>query len=238
MFWSVMPWCGRCARPVIPSPPRTISRSCGPRANQFDLVLLDLDLGGAGLVQEQHIIRLREHGAAVLIVSAAGSPRHVQRMLRAGALGVVAKSDSMDDLGAAVGAALSGRPWMSPMLAQAITLDQVDRPVLSDQELLALQLYACGLETRQRSSTDGGGQQYCQAVHRSGSRQVRESGSDGPNEDRALHHRGRGRLHLARRHRRAGGLNMTPGSPQSLTPIRGTNAGRRCLRGIRNRLRV
>lgn len=113
---------------------------------QFDLVLLDLDLGGAGLVQEQHIIRLREHGAAVLIVSAAGSPRHVQRMLRAGALGVVAKSDSMDDLGAAVRAALSGRPWMSPMLAQAITLDQVDRPVLSDQELLALQLYACGLK--------------------------------------------------------------------------------------------
>ncbi len=113
---------------------------------QFDLVLLDLDLGGAGLVQEQHIIRLREHGAAVLIVSAAGSPRHVQRMLRAGALGVVAKNDSMDDLGAAVSAALSGRPWMSPMLAQAITLDQVDRPVLSDQELLALQLYACGLK--------------------------------------------------------------------------------------------
>ncbi len=113
---------------------------------QFDLVLLDLDLGGAGLVQEQHIIRLREHGAAVLIVSAAGSPRHMHRMLRAGALGVVAKSDSMDDLGAAVSAALSGRPWMSPMLAQAITLDQVDRPVLSDQELLALQLYACGLK--------------------------------------------------------------------------------------------
>lgn len=112
----------------------------------FDLVLLDLDLGSAGLVEERDIIRLRESGAAVLIVSAAGSPRHVQRMLRAGALGVVAKSDSMDDLSAAVDAALSGRPSMSPMLAQAIALDHVDRPILSDQELLALQLYACGLK--------------------------------------------------------------------------------------------
>jgi DNA-binding NarL/FixJ family response regulator len=113
---------------------------------RFDLVLLDLDLGSAGLVAEDQILRLRELGNAVLIVSAAGSPRHVQRMLRAGALGVVAKHDSLTDLGAAVSAALAGEPWMSPMLAQAIALDQIDRPVLSDQELLALQLYACGLK--------------------------------------------------------------------------------------------
>lgn len=112
----------------------------------FDLVLLDLDLGPAGLVEEHDVARLSELGTAVLIVSAAGSPRHVQRMLRAGALGVVAKNDSMDDLSAAVAAALRGEPWMTPMLAQAIALDHVDRPTLSDQELLALQLYACGLK--------------------------------------------------------------------------------------------
>ena len=70
----------------------------------------------------------------------------LRRMLRAGAVGVVAKNDSMTDLGDAVEAALRGEPWMSPLLAQAIAADDAHRPALSDQELLALRLYACGLK--------------------------------------------------------------------------------------------
>lgn len=111
-----------------------------------ELALLDLDLGEQGLVDEQIVELLRADGAAVLIVSALGSPRHLRRMLRAGALGVVAKSDNMDDLTAAIAAALRGEPWMSPMMAQAIVTDDGERPQLSDQELLALRLYACGLK--------------------------------------------------------------------------------------------
>jgi DNA-binding NarL/FixJ family response regulator len=112
----------------------------------LDVVLLDLDLGEAGLADEHDVARLHQRGTSVLVVSALGSPRHVRRMLRAGAVGVVAKHDSMDDLASAVDAALRGEPWMSPMLAQAIAVDDVDRPNLSDQELLALRLYACGLK--------------------------------------------------------------------------------------------
>lgn len=111
-----------------------------------ELILLDLDLGAAGLADDQFVADMHRRALPVLIVSALGSPRHVRRMVQAGAVGVVAKSDSMSDLYAAVAAALAGEKWMSPVLAQAIAVDNVDRPKLSDQELLALRLYACGLK--------------------------------------------------------------------------------------------
>ncbi|MGB3484112.1 MAG: response regulator transcription factor [Mycobacterium sp.] len=126
---------------VADSPAEVTAESRG-----FDLVLLDLDLGAEGLADARDVARLNELDTPVLIVSAAGSPRHVRRMLQAGAVGVVAKSDSLEDLLAAVEAALRGETWMSPMLAQALVVDNTERPVLSDQELLALQLYACGLK--------------------------------------------------------------------------------------------
>lgn len=124
----------------------TVAHTVDELVGQPDLVLLDLDLGAAGLADEHAVAALHGRGSAVLIVSALGSPRHLRRMLRAGAVGVVAKNDSMTDLGDAVEAALRGESWMSPMLAQAIAVDDAHRPVLSDQELLALRLYACGLK--------------------------------------------------------------------------------------------
>lgn len=99
------------------------------------------------LADEQIVAELTGRGVAVLIVSALGSPRHVRRMLHTGVAGVVAKSDSMDDLRDAVSAALAGQKWMSPVLAQALVIDRdADRPNLSDKELEAFRLYACGLK--------------------------------------------------------------------------------------------
>lgn len=112
-----------------------------------DLILLDLDLGAAGLADDRFVTQMRQEKTPVLIVSALGSARHLRRMLQAGAVGVVAKSDSLAHLTDAVDAALRGERWMSPMLAQAFAVDSdADRPKLSDQELLALRLYACGLK--------------------------------------------------------------------------------------------
>lgn len=112
----------------------------------IELILLDLDLGAAGLADAGFVAEMSDRGTPVLIVSALGSARHVRRMIQAGAVGVVAKTDSVADLLDAVAAALNGDQWMSPMLAQAIAVDNVERPNLSDQELLALRLYACGLK--------------------------------------------------------------------------------------------
>jgi len=124
----------------------TVAVTVDELVGQPDLVLPDLDLGAAGLADEHAVAQLHGRGIAVLIVSALGSPRHLRRMVRAGAVGVVAKNDGLTDLGDAVEAALRGEQWMSPMLAQAIAADDAHRPALSDQELLALRLYACGLK--------------------------------------------------------------------------------------------
>lgn len=115
--------------------------------DQLDLLLLDLDLDSGGLADEQTVAELTARGVAVLIVSALGSPRHVRRMLAAGVAGVVAKSDGAEDLAGAINSALAGQKWMSPALAKALVIDHdAHRPKLSDNELEALRLYACGLK--------------------------------------------------------------------------------------------
>lgn len=115
--------------------------------DDLELLLLDLDLDAGGLADEQTVADLTGRGVAVLIVSALGSPRHVRRMLAAGVAGVVAKSDGMQELCSAIDAALAGQKWMSAVLAKALVIDHdADRPKLSDNELEALRLYACGLK--------------------------------------------------------------------------------------------
>lgn len=115
--------------------------------DDLQLLLLDLDLDAGGLADERTVSDLTERGITVLIVSALGSPRHVRRMLAAGVAGVVAKSDGTQELCAAIDAALAGHKWMSPVLAKALVIDHdADRPKLSDNELEALRLYACGLK--------------------------------------------------------------------------------------------
>lgn len=136
----------------------------------IELVLLDLDLGPAGLVDEDTVLRLRERGSPVLVVSALGSRRQLQRIIAAGVLGVVGKADGTDDLLAAVTAALAGRTWTAPMLAQAMATDDAIRPELSEQELLALRLYACGLKldsvARRMGIASSTAKQYIDRVRR------------------------------------------------------------------------
>jgi DNA-binding NarL/FixJ family response regulator len=115
--------------------------------DDLQLLLLDLDLDADGLADEHTVAELTARGVAVLIVSALGSPRHVRRMLAAGVAGVVAKSDGTQELYAAIDAALTGQKWMSKVLAKALVIDHdADRPKLSNNELEALRLYACGLK--------------------------------------------------------------------------------------------
>lgn len=115
--------------------------------DELDMLLLDLDLDAGGLADERIVAELTARGVPVLIVSALGSARHVRRMLAAGVAGVVAKTDGADDLAGAIKCALVGQKWMSPALAKALVTDHdADRPKLSDNELEALRLYACGLK--------------------------------------------------------------------------------------------
>ena len=115
--------------------------------DDIDVVLLDLDLGAAGIADDAVVERLVGSGVGVVILSALASSRHVRRMIRAGSAAVVSKHDGLSDLHKAVEAALAGSTWMTPTLARAV-LDDPDaqRPALSHRELEALRFYACGMK--------------------------------------------------------------------------------------------
>lgn len=80
---------------------------------EVELVLLDLDLGARGDATPM-IAPLRERGVRVVIVTGVSDRVRHAACLRAGALGVVSKSASFDELTTAVERALAGEPLVDP----------------------------------------------------------------------------------------------------------------------------
>jgi two-component system, NarL family, nitrate/nitrite response regulator NarL len=116
----------------------------GP-GRRADVVLLDLELGD-GTTVEGNVAAIVAAGPAVLVLSAHDKPVAVRAAIRAGALGYVLKSEQAAQIRAAIREVAAGRAWFSPRLAYILaTDDTADRPVLSQQEMRALQLYATGM---------------------------------------------------------------------------------------------
>jgi two-component system, NarL family, nitrate/nitrite response regulator NarL len=110
-----------------------------------DVVLLDLDLED-GTTVERNVAAILAAGPAVLVLSASDKPVAVRAAMRAGALGYALKNEQADLIQAAIREVAAGRDWISARLAYIFaTDDAADRPVLSQQETRALQLYATGM---------------------------------------------------------------------------------------------
>jgi DNA-binding NarL/FixJ family response regulator len=110
-----------------------------------DVVLLDLDLAD-GTTVEHNVAAILAAGPAVLVLSASDRPVEVRAAMRAGALGYALKNEQADLIQAAIREVAAGRDWISARLAYIFaTDDAADRPVLSQQERRALQLYATGM---------------------------------------------------------------------------------------------
>lgn len=95
------------------------------RANQVDVVVLDVHLDGGGgwsVLQE-----LGEDAPPTLAVSASDERDDVVRTVQAGATGYLLKTASMDQIVAAIRATASGEPVFSPELAgHLLELDMGD----------------------------------------------------------------------------------------------------------------
>jgi DNA-binding NarL/FixJ family response regulator len=110
-----------------------------------NVVLLDVDLGD-GTTVERNVAAILAAGPAVLVLSASDRPLAVRAAIRAGARGYALKSERADQIRAAIREVAAGRDWVSPRLAHIFaTDDSAERPMLSQQETRALQLYATGL---------------------------------------------------------------------------------------------
>ncbi len=111
---------------------------------QVDVVVVEVGLDD-DVPFEAKMRQLVDHGVPAVALGRTPDPAAITAALSAGALAYVAKSDSADELVAAVHAAASGRSHRSPTVQAALDAwaNRAD-PNLGRQELLALQLYAQG----------------------------------------------------------------------------------------------
>ena len=104
-----------------------------------DVVVMDLSMPGMGGLEAVRRLIAQDPKARVLALSAHEDTAHPRRVLRAGALGYLAKRSAPDTLIAAVTAVARGDRYVDAQTAQALALAQIDgdpspAEVLSERE--------------------------------------------------------------------------------------------------------
>jgi two-component system, NarL family, invasion response regulator UvrY len=91
-----------------------------------DVVVMDLSMPGMGGLEAVRRLIAQDPKARVLALSAHEDTAHPRRVLRAGALGYLAKRSAPDTLIAAVNAVAQGRRYVDAHTAQALAMAQID----------------------------------------------------------------------------------------------------------------
>ncbi|HYY58134.1 MAG TPA: response regulator transcription factor [Pyrinomonadaceae bacterium] len=120
------------------------------RDEDWDVVVLDLSLGGrSGLEVLKELKQIRPK-LPVLVLSMHSEEQFARRAFRAGAAGYVTKDSPRAELVKAINKVMEGGTYVSPALAEKLVLDlrrDTDRPpheTLSDREFEVLRLLASG----------------------------------------------------------------------------------------------
>ena len=104
-----------------------------------DVVVMDLSMPGMGGLEAVRRLLAQDPRARVLALSAHEDTAHPRRVLRAGALGYLAKRSAPEALALAVRAVARGERYVDPQTAQALALAEIDgggspADVLSERE--------------------------------------------------------------------------------------------------------
>ncbi len=119
----------------------------------YDLVLLDLSLGD-GSRPTHNIRKFTDQGIPVLVYTCADQPHLIRESARAGAMGMVRKTEQPQKILAAIVSILRGEVAATIDWASAIEADnEFISAVLTDREVEVLALYASG-ETAERVARD------------------------------------------------------------------------------------
>jgi two-component system, NarL family, invasion response regulator UvrY len=119
-----------------------------------DVVVMDLSMPGMGGLEAVRRLLAQDPKARILALSAHEDTAHPRRVLRAGALGYLAKRSAPDTLIAAVTAVAARRPYVDAQTAQALALAQVrgeasPAEALSEREFAVFVQLARGLSVAQ-----------------------------------------------------------------------------------------
>jgi two-component system invasion response regulator UvrY len=104
-----------------------------------DVVVMDLSMPGMGGLEAVRRLLAQDAKARVLALSAHEDTAHPRRVLRAGALGYLAKRSAPEALATAVRAVARGERYVDPQTAQALAMAEIEgggspADVLSERE--------------------------------------------------------------------------------------------------------
>lgn len=91
-----------------------------------DVVVMDLSMPGMGGLEAVRRLLAQDAKARILALSAHEDTAHPRRVLKAGALGYLAKRSAPDALIAAVRAVARGERYVDPQTAQALAMAQIE----------------------------------------------------------------------------------------------------------------
>jgi two-component system invasion response regulator UvrY len=119
-----------------------------------DVVVMDLSMPGMGGLEAVRRLLAQDPKARVLALSAHEDTAHPRRVLRAGALGYLAKRSAPEALIAAVTAVAANRPYVDAHTAQALAVAEVrgetsPADTLSEREFSVFVQLARGLSVAQ-----------------------------------------------------------------------------------------
>jgi DNA-binding NarL/FixJ family response regulator len=92
-------------------------------AGRYDVVMLDISLPDANVLETVATLRRRHPTLPILIVSMHPEDQYAVNLLRAGASGFFAKAGEAEDLLIAIRLVASGRKYVSSALAEALALE-------------------------------------------------------------------------------------------------------------------
>lgn len=115
-----------------------------------DVVVMDLSMPGMGGLEAVRRLLAQDPKARILALSAHEDTAHPRRVLRAGALGYLAKRSAPETLIAAVTAVAASKPYIDAHTAQALAMAEVHgetnpAQALSEREFLVFVQLARGL---------------------------------------------------------------------------------------------
>ncbi len=121
----------------------------------FDVVMLDISLPDASVVETVTMLRRRRPDMPILIVSMHAEEQYAVNLLRAGASGFFSKAGEAKDLLEALRTILAGRRYISHSLAEILALEasghapEPPHRQLSNREFQIFVQLACGKTVKQ-----------------------------------------------------------------------------------------
>ncbi|MGA2010104.1 MAG: response regulator transcription factor [Solirubrobacteraceae bacterium] len=127
-----------------------------------DVVLMDLSLPDMSGIEATRLLAIQAPSVRVVVLSVMADDQHVIDALQAGACGYVLKDTPIDQIVAAIDAALRGESLISPRIAGRLVRrlrqpagsePEAATPVLTDRELEVLELLARGVDNQKIAQT-------------------------------------------------------------------------------------